>query len=147
MRPVHPFRCGVKMHSGGSQRALTDTARRVEAPGYSTFLLPDHLDQPLGTLPALAVAAEASTHLCLGTLVLANDFRHPVPLAEDVATLDQTSDGAAVRIDLLAESLHVLAGCFADGPLTCADTFYTVAGLDGQPKPVQRPANSPAASA
>jgi probable F420-dependent oxidoreductase len=163
MSPTHPFRFGVMVHSGGSRQDLADNARRVEALGYHTFLLPDHLDQPLGALPALAVAAEATTQLRLGTLVLANDFRHPVLLARDVATIDQISggrfemglgagwrrgeyeqagipyDAAPVRINRLAESLHVLAGCFADGPFSFAGEFYTVAGLDGQPKPVQRP--------
>jgi probable F420-dependent oxidoreductase len=160
---MYPFRFGVMMHSGGSRQAVTDRARQVEALGYDTFLLPDHLDQPLGALPALVMAAGATTRLRLGTLVLANDFRHPVLLAKDVATLDVLSDGrfelglgagwrkgeyaqagipydaAPVRMSRLAESLRVLAGCFADGPFTFAGEFYTVSGLDGQPKPVQRP--------
>lgn len=163
MNPVHPFRFGVMIHSGATRQALADTARRVEALGYSTFLLPDHLDQPFGALPALAVAAEATTQVRLGTLVLANDFRYPVVLAKDVATLDLLSggrvelglgagwrqgeyaqagipyDAASVRISRLAESLQVLAGCFAEGPFAFAGEFYTVAELDGQPKPAQRP--------
>ena len=163
MSPTHPFRFGVMMHSGGSYQDLADKARRAEALGYGTFLLPDHLDQPLGALPALAVAAGATTHLRLGTLVLANDFRHPVLLAKDVATLDQLSAGrfelglgagwrrreyeqagisydtAPVRISRLSESLHILAGCFAGDAFSFAGEFYTVTGLDGQPKPVQQP--------
>jgi len=163
MSPVHPFRFGVMVHSSGARQVMTDTARRVETLGYSTFLLPDHLDQPVGALPALAVAAEATTHLRLGTLVLANDFRHPVLLAKDVATLDLLSggrfelglgagwrqgeyeqagipyDSTPVRINRLAEALHVLTGLFADGTFAFAGEFYTVAELDGQPKPAQRP--------
>lgn len=163
MNPGHPFRFGVMIHSGGSRQALADTARRVEALGYSTFLLPDHLDQPLSALPALAVAAEATSQVRLGTFVLANDFRNPVLLARDVATLDLLSggrielglgagwrqgeyaqagipyDAAPVRINRLAESLQVLAGCFAERPFAFAGEFYTVAELDGQPKPAQRP--------
>lgn len=163
MSAAHPFRFGVMVHSGGSSQVLADKARRVEDLGYSTFLLPDHLDQPFGAIPALAVAAEATTRLRLGTLVLANDFRHPVLLARDVATLDLLSggrfelgigagwrqheyqqagipyDAAPVRINRLAEALHVLTGCFADETFAFTGEFYTVAELDGQPKPVQRP--------
>ena len=163
MSPVHPFRFGVMVHGGGARQVVTDTAHRVEALGYSTFLLPDHLDQPVGALPALAVAAEATTHLRLGTLVLGNDFRHPVLLAKDVATLDLLSggrfelglgagwqqreyeqagipyDAAPVRINRLAEAVHILTGLFGEGTFAFAGEFYTVAELDGQPKPVQRP--------
>lgn len=163
MSPMHPFRFGVMVHSGGARQVVTETAHRVEAVGYSTFLLPDHLDQPVAALPALAVAAEATTHLRLGTLVLANDFRHPVLLAKDVATLDLLSggrfelglgagwrkgeyeqagipyDATPVRINRLAEALHVLTGLFGEGTFAFSGEFYTVAELDGQPKPVQRP--------
>jgi probable F420-dependent oxidoreductase len=163
MSGVHPFRFGVMFHNAGTRQVLTEQARRVEDLGYSTFLLPDHLDQPLGALPALAVAADATMRLRLGTLVLANDFRHPVLLAKDIATLDLLSGGrfelglgagfrqpeyeqagipydpAPVRINRLAEALHVLTGLFADGTVDFAGDFYTVAGLDGHPKPAQRP--------
>jgi probable F420-dependent oxidoreductase len=48
-------------------------------------------------------------------------------------------DPAPVRMNRLAEALQVLSGLFADGPFTFAGDFYTVAELDGQPKPAQRP--------
>jgi probable F420-dependent oxidoreductase len=163
MSTVRPFRFGVILYSSGAKQAWIDKARRIEGLGYSTFLLPDHLDQPYAAQPALAVAAAATTTLRLGTFVLANDFRHPVMLARDVATLDALSDGrvelglgagfrrgeyeqagipydpAPVRMNRLAEALRVLTGFFADGAFTFAGDFYTVADLDGQPKPAQRP--------
>jgi probable F420-dependent oxidoreductase len=163
MSPVHPFRFGVMVYSAGTRQVVTEKARHVEELGFSTFLLPDHLDQPFGALPALAVAAAATTRLRLGTFVLANDFRHPVLLAKDIATLDLLSDGrfelglgagwrqreyeqagipydsAPVRINRLEEALHVLTGLFSEGTFAFAGEFYTVAELDGQPKPAQRP--------
>jgi probable F420-dependent oxidoreductase len=163
MSPVHPFRFGVMVYSAGARQVVTEKARHVEELGFSTFLLPDHLDQPFGALPALAVAAAATTRLRLGTFVLANDFRHPVLLAKDIATLDLLSDGrfelglgagwrqreyeqagipydsAPVRINRLEEALHVLTGLFSEGTFAFAGEFYTVAELDGQPKPAQRP--------
>ena len=160
---MRPFRFGVLIHNAGSKQQWIDKAQRIEVLGYSTFLVPDHLDQPVAPLPALAAAAVPTTSLRLGTFVLANDFRHPVTLARDIATLDALSDGRvelglgagfrkpefeqagipydapAVRLRRLEEALHVLSGLFADGAFSFAGEFYTVNGLDGQPKPVQRP--------
>ena len=42
---------------------------------------------------ALAFAAEATTTLRFGTLVLANDFRHPAPLDQEALTLDALPEG------------------------------------------------------
>ena len=39
------------------------------------------------------MAAEATTTLRVGSLVFGNDFRHPVVLAKEVATLDVVSEG------------------------------------------------------
>jgi probable F420-dependent oxidoreductase len=114
-------------------------------------------------MPALAAAAAATTTLRLGTLVLANDYRHPVVATKDAATLDLLSDGrlelglgagwmtsdyetagipldpAGVRIDRMAEGLTVMKGLMADGPLTFNGEHYRIDGLEGFPKPVQRP--------
>jgi alkanesulfonate monooxygenase SsuD/methylene tetrahydromethanopterin reductase-like flavin-dependent oxidoreductase (luciferase family) len=93
-----PFRFGVLGESIRTGAELTDTARRAEGFGYSTLLLRDHLvAEPFGhqlaPLVALAAAAAATTTLRIGTLVLANDYRHPALLAKEAATLDVLSDG------------------------------------------------------
>jgi probable F420-dependent oxidoreductase len=135
----------------------------VEALGYSVLSMPDHLGDQLAPLPALAAAAAATTSLRLGTWVLANDFRHPVMLAKEAATLDLLSDGRlelgigagwmnedysgsgipkdspGVRIERLAEALRVLRGLWSEAPLTFRGRHYTVTDLDGRPKPLQRP--------
>jgi probable F420-dependent oxidoreductase len=160
---MRPFRFGVLIHNAGSKQQWVEKAQRIEALGYNAFLVPDHLDQPVAPLPALAAAAVPTTSLRLGTYVLANDFRHPVTLARDIATLDALSDGRVelglgagfrkpefeqagipydspvVRLRRLEEALHVLSGLFADGAFSFSGEFYSVSGLDGQPKPVQRP--------
>jgi alkanesulfonate monooxygenase SsuD/methylene tetrahydromethanopterin reductase-like flavin-dependent oxidoreductase (luciferase family) len=40
----------------------------------------------MAPMPALVSAAEATTHLRVGTNVLNNDFRHPVLVAREAAT-------------------------------------------------------------
>jgi probable F420-dependent oxidoreductase len=108
-------------------------------------------------------AACATTTLRVGTLVFDNDYRHPVLLAKEAATLDLLSggrlelgigagwlrteyeraglpyDGNGVRVSRLEEGIAVLKGLFADGPLTFAGEHYQVTNLDSFPKPAQRP--------
>jgi probable F420-dependent oxidoreductase len=138
-------------------------AQRVEALGYSTLLVPDHVSTPLAPIAALTAAAAATTTLRLGCHVFGNDFRHPVVLAKEAATLDVLSGGRlelglgtgwmradyaatgtpldrpGVRVARLGEAVRVVKGCFGDGPFGFAGAHYTVRDLDLRPKPVQRP--------
>jgi alkanesulfonate monooxygenase SsuD/methylene tetrahydromethanopterin reductase-like flavin-dependent oxidoreductase (luciferase family) len=44
-------------------------------------------------MAAIVAAAEATTTLRVGSYVFANDFRHPVMLAKEAATIDLLSNG------------------------------------------------------
>jgi len=163
-----PFRFGVLAEHSVIPRSLLETARRAEAAGFATLLLRDHFIQEpfghqLGPITALASVAAATTTLRIGTLVVANDYRHPVVVAKEFATLDQFSDGrvelglgagfsvpeyaragipldsARTRIDRLEESLRVIKGLWADGPCTFRGQHYTVDGLEAYPRPLQQP--------
>jgi probable F420-dependent oxidoreductase len=165
---ARPFRFGVFGETARSREALLDTARRAEESGYATFLIRDHfIEEPFGhqlaPLTALATVAAVTNTLRVGTLVISNDYRHPVILAKEIATLDVLSGGRvelglgagfsqaeydqaglpfdppAVRVDRLEEAIHVLKGLFTDGSLTFAGKHYAVTHLDSFPKPVQRP--------
>jgi probable F420-dependent oxidoreductase len=158
------FRFGVAVAEAASAADFAETARRAEALGYSTLFVPDHfVDHPLAPMPALATAAAVTTTLRIGPLVLGNDYKHPVVLAREAATLDLLSGGRlelgigagwmtadytkagmrldppSVRIARLEEAVLVLKGLFADGPFSFSGEHYTVSDLDGHPKPVQRP--------
>ena len=165
MRMAHDrrFRFGVQLATAGSGQEWADSARKVEALGYDTLFVPDHFGDQLGPLPALMAAADATTELKVGALVLDNDYRHPVVLAKDMATLDVLSggrmefgigagwmrtdydaagiayDGPGERIDRMLESIEIIRGLFGDGPVDFAGEHYTISGLDGLPKPVQSP--------
>jgi probable F420-dependent oxidoreductase len=160
---MRPFRFGVQARAPRSASAWAECARRVESLGYSVLSMPDHLGDQLAPIPALAAAAAVTTRLRLGTWVLANDFRHPVVLAKEAATLDLLSDGRLElglgagwmaedyresgipldppleRIARLAEALAVIRGLWAEDPLTFKGRHYAVTALDGRPKPLQKP--------
>ena len=139
----------------------------MEGLGYSALTVSDHFDDQYAITPALMAAADATTTLRIGSLTYGNDYRHPVVLAKEAATLDLLSGGRfelglgagwmttdyaqagipldrpGVRIARLAEALDVITGLWADGPCTVDGRHYAVRDLDGFPKPVST-AGSPA---
>jgi probable F420-dependent oxidoreductase len=48
-------------------------------------------------------------------------------------------DPASTRIERLEEAVIVLKGLFDDGPFNFSGRHFTIAGLDGTPKPAQTP--------
>ena len=83
-----PFRFGVQLSRAASGHTWRELARRIEGLGYSTLFVPDHFEDQFGPLVALTVAAEATTTLRVGSLVFGNDYRLPMVLAKEIATLD-----------------------------------------------------------
>jgi probable F420-dependent oxidoreductase len=66
-------------------------ARRAEDHGYDVLSTPDHLDGQLAPLVAQSYAAAITDRIHLATTVLANDFRNPTVLTNEVATLAELS--------------------------------------------------------
>jgi alkanesulfonate monooxygenase SsuD/methylene tetrahydromethanopterin reductase-like flavin-dependent oxidoreductase (luciferase family) len=61
--PLHPFRFGVEMMEPFEGMTWADSARELEALGYATLFAPDHFDEGLGPITAMATAAAATTEL------------------------------------------------------------------------------------
>ena len=158
------FRFGIQLATAATGADWAALARKAEDLGYSTLFLPDHFGDQLAPVPAMQAAADATTDLKVGCLVFDNDYKHPVVLAKEVATMDVLTGGrvelglgagwmnsdyeqsgiqhdrAGVRIDRMEEGIAVLKGLFADdGPFSFDGEHYRIAGMDGRPKPVQRP--------
>ncbi|MDB5064406.1 MAG: Luciferase-like monooxygenase [Chloroflexi bacterium] len=93
MSTLRPFRFGVVAAQAGSGEEWVAVARHAEELGFSTMLVPDTLGRTLAPLTAIACAAAPTRRLRVGTYVLVNDFRHPVLLAREAATLDLLSGG------------------------------------------------------
>jgi probable F420-dependent oxidoreductase len=158
-----PFRFGVQLSSAGSGAEWRETARKIEGLGYSTLFVPDHFGEQFGPLVALTVAAEATSSLRVGSLVFGNDYRHPVVLAKEIATLDLISEGrlefglgagwmtsdydesgivadsAGTRISRMAESLAIMKSLWSTGEATFEGEHYRITGAKGFPEPAQRP--------
>ncbi|HEY1445545.1 MAG TPA: TIGR03621 family F420-dependent LLM class oxidoreductase [Acidimicrobiales bacterium] len=154
------FRFAMQASGAASPAAWRDLARKCEDMGYSTLYVPDHLDEQWAPMVACAVAAEATTSLRVGTLVLDNDFRHPVLAAREAATLDVvtggrfefglgagwltadydqsgiTMDRPSVRIARLAESLEIMRSLWQTGTATFSGDHYQVPGAKCSPAPV-----------
>ncbi|MFJ9390382.1 TIGR03621 family F420-dependent LLM class oxidoreductase [Nocardioides sp. NPDC101246] len=90
---TRPFRFGVVAAQAPTGAAWSDLAHRVESAGYDTLVMPDNVSFGHAVFPALAAAAAVTTRLHVGTYVLANDFRHPVQVAKESATLSVLSGG------------------------------------------------------
>ncbi|CAA9575031.1 MAG: hypothetical protein AVDCRST_MAG59-3993 [uncultured Thermomicrobiales bacterium] len=162
--PAPPFRFGIQVRGAESAGELVATARRAETLGFDVLTVPDHFPFGLAPFPALATVAAATERLRVGTFVAANDFRHPVVLAKEAATLDLLSGGRlelgvgagwmrseyeaagfpfdrpGVRIARLAEGiavLRLLLGAEGEGPVSFAGEHFRVTDLALQPRPVQ----------
>ena len=55
--------------------------------------MPDHFTDQLAPVPALTAVAAATTTLRIGALVFDNDYKHPLVLAKELATMDVLSGG------------------------------------------------------
>jgi probable F420-dependent oxidoreductase len=163
---AHPrrFRFAAQLSTSRTAEAWADQARRVEDLGYSTLLMPDHFGDQLAPVPALVAAAGATDALRVGTLVFDNDYRHPLVLAKEAATIDLLSggrlelglgagwmrsdydqsgiayDSPSVRVDRFEEGVAIIKGMLAsEEPYSFKGEHYTITDHTPTPRPVQRP--------
>lgn len=163
---TRPFRFIVSMPRLADGVAVWQSAlHRIEDRGYSTIAISDHFTQgwAMEPLVTLAAAAAETERVRLLTLVLGNDYRHPVLVHKAAATIDVLSGGRVelglgagwmraeyeaaglrydapkIRRERLEESVAVIKGLFGQDPVDFAGTHYRIAALDGLPKPVQKP--------
>jgi probable F420-dependent oxidoreductase len=160
---MHDFRFAVYAASAASGEAWLDLARRAEALGYDTLLVPDHLGRQFSPISALAAAAAVTSRLRIGPYVFANDFRHPLVMAREAATLDVLSNGRLElglgagwrtadyrqlglpydapgrRIDRLAEAVPLIKRLLAGERVSHAGPHYRLGEAEVHPRPIQRP--------
>jgi probable F420-dependent oxidoreductase len=137
------MRFGLSAAGFNTLEQLIERARWAERVGFSTFSVSDHLNahSPFVMLQAIS---DATSRIRLGTLVINNDLRHPVVLAQDAATVDRLSGGRlelglgagwafpeyrragiayeapGLRIERLRETVEALRALFGGDVLTTA---------------------------
>ncbi|TDC79214.1 TIGR03621 family F420-dependent LLM class oxidoreductase [Streptomyces hainanensis] len=159
MNDPRPFRFGVLAGGARNAAAWREQCRRAEDLGYSSLLVPDHMDREWGPLTSLAIAAEHTSSLALGTLMLAAGLRQPAVLYKELATLDQAAPGrleiglgagwldsdfiraglpvepAPVRIERLEETSLILRELWDRGTVTTRGRLVSADGAVGEPRP------------
>ncbi len=142
------FRFSVTLPAMQTAAEVRAFARKAEDQGFDVLTTADHLLDFLPPFPPLAVAAEATSSLHIGTLVLNNDLRHPALVAREAAALQSLSggrfelglgaghaapeyaaiglpfDSAQVRVARLAESIAIIRALFDGGPHSFAGVHY-----------------------
>jgi probable F420-dependent oxidoreductase len=108
-------------------------------------------------------AADATSTLRIGALVWDNDYRHPVVLAKELATLDVLSagrleiglgagwlaadyaqsgiqyDSSSMRVDRFEEGVAVIKGALSGEMFSFTGSHYSITDFVGTPRPVQTP--------
>jgi len=161
---THAIRFATQSGGAPSAQEWIDRAKRLEAMGYDTLAMPDHMiGGAWGPMVALAALTPVTTKLRLGTLVIDNDFRNPVVFAREVALLDVLSGGrfelglgagwldrdylgtgipfdrGRVRVARMAEAVTLMKRLFTEEQVDFAGTYYTVTKAEVRPKTVQKP--------
>ena len=122
--------------------------------------MPDHFGDQLAPVPALQAILDATTTLKVSALVFDNDYRHPVVLTKELATMDVLSNGRVevglgagwmisdyeqagmqydrpgVRIDRFLEGLHIIKSAMSPDPFSFEGEHYKITDYNGFPKPV-----------
>ena len=147
--------------AGKDADELVTAARDADQTGNSTIGLNDHFTSTVAPLLGLHAMAASTSRVRIATAVLNQDLRHPAVLAKELATLDVLSGGrlevglgagwvradyeqsgvpfepARSRLERLEENICILRALFADGECDFAGKHFTIAGLEGTPKPTQ----------
>lgn len=150
---------------------LVELGVTAEKAGFDGFFLWDHLmfsnegvgPDILDPWLVLALIAQATESITIGTMITPVSRRRPAVLARQTATLDRISRGrlvlgvgigspahgdfalfgdeadAVIRAEMLDEGLTVLEGLWSGEPFAHSGKHYTIGEVTFTPTPVQRP--------
>ncbi|WP_370944340.1 TIGR03621 family F420-dependent LLM class oxidoreductase [Amycolatopsis sp. cg5] len=152
-----PFRFATQARTASDAKQWRDKARKAEELGYSSLLVPDHLNDHWAPLVSLTLAAEATSTLKVGSLMFNNEHRHPLLLAREIAVLENACEGRVelgigagwkeedfthlglpfdapgARIGRLTESVRILKEFLSGGKVDFDGEHYQVHAAPGRP--------------
>ncbi|KUH69578.1 oxidoreductase [Mycolicibacterium novocastrense] len=155
-----PMRFGLTAGLPRTGEQMRTFARAVESSGFDVLSFADHLVPMAPPFTSAAAAAMATERLHVGTLVLNNDFRHPVETAREAAGLALVSDGrfelgigaghmkseydaagipfddGGIRVSRLAEAAEVIRALLDGRPVGADLQHYRIHAEAGQLLPV-----------
>ncbi len=152
---ARPFRFAIQPGPLHDAQLLRSRAQEIEALGYDELYSSDHIGTAFGLnsvdpFVALVVAAQATTRLRVGPLVLNNEFHQPALLARTAISVDQMTEGRLVlglgtgyaqvehdaigmpllppgpRVTRFGESLHVLRELCDHGSCSFAGDHHQI---------------------
>jgi probable F420-dependent oxidoreductase len=157
---VRPFRFALQGRNLSDRWVVASDARQAEDLGYEELYSYDHIGAIDPFLP-LIVAAEATSTLRVGPLVLNNELNHPALLARTVATADRMTNGRVIlgigtgyaqseheavnielrppgpRVERLEETLLALRSLLDQGTAAMTGTHHRLAVADLGVRPIQ----------
>lgn len=157
------FRFGIQLAEATTRDNWIEQARQAEQLGYDVVVLPDHVGEQLAPMPALISVAEATEAIRLGTFVIDNDFRHPLLLAQEAATVDLLTNGRLelgigagwmgrdyerlgiefeapqTRLQRLQEAVAILKLYFEGEEFSFEGSHYRIEKTKPSPQPAQHP--------
>ena len=121
------MRCGIIILPQDPWHEAKRKWQSAEELGFDSAWTYDHLswrslsdEKWHGTIPTLTAASVVTNHIRLGTIVASPNFRHPVPFAKDIATVDEISGGRFV-LGVGAGGTGFDAFVLGDGELTARE--------------------------
>ena len=167
-----PFRFSWQAYDANSAADWRNKAQTAEAEGFSAFHLADHYlgpgpaadashpPQVLAAVPAMAMAAEATSTLKIGCRVFCCSYRPAAVLVKEAMTIDFLSEGRLEfglgagwiegeydaigvpyddigrRIDRLEETLEIAKAHRSGGVMNIDHPQARAVGFEGAPRPV-----------
>lgn len=163
MATQRPFSFAAMIRGADAGSDFLDRVRSIEQMGYTTVAMVDHFNPTYSPTPGLTAAAMAAPSLRVLATVYDNDFRNPVLLAKEIATMDQITGGRVdfglgagwlerdyeqtgiqydrpgVRISRMEEALSIYKQAWSGKSFNYEGEHYTVKDHAGYPLPVQQP--------
>ncbi len=163
MSDHRPYSFAAMIRGADSGAEFIDTVQRIEQHGYTTAAMVDHVNPTYAPTPGLTAAAMVAPSLRVLATVYDNDFRNPVLLAKEIATIDQITGGRVdfglgagwlerdyeqtgiqydrpgIRISRMEEALAIYKGSWSGEEFNFEGEHYTVKDHTGYPLPVQQP--------